>query len=247
MCAQTRPIDGFNLAVRHWEEQARIKGTDVKDQLPTYLLIGDDDTWINLPKLSIDIQQAYSPDRPHVVAGCLYGIHLPGMKFQFPYGGFGSIFTTSALEKFLQPIHCQKPKDEQNEFTQVACWRMEQNLAGETRFFEEGMSLAQLMHEFVAQQPMSKFDTWTETGLPGFCFHSDHSLAYFVNYYHIIAPEGSLDPLPTTWKQTEKFYYQRLKGHSECNNEKEACSTESRLCHYMKPEQMDDLHQQLLK
>jgi hypothetical protein len=92
---------------------------------------------------------------------------------------------------------------------------------------EEGMSIAKRMYAFAAHQPMSKLKTWIEMGLPGYCFNSDHVLLYFVNFYHITAPEGTLETLPTTHKQTSKFNYRKSIGDNECNNKKARCSTQA--------------------
>jgi hypothetical protein len=243
MCAQKRPIEGLNKAIQHWEEQARLQGNSLKDQLPTYLLIIDDDTWVNVKALIKDMQQAYSPDIPHVVAGCQYEAALSYMRFTFPYGGFGSIFTTAALEKMLRPIDCSQQDHNLDEFTRLACWRLDQNIMGETDFFKDGMSIAQLAYEFGAQQPLTQLDQWNPNA--GYCFHSDHALGYFVNYYHILAPKGTIEP--ATYYDTEHIVYEQLVGEKkQCENVKDKCNPEHRLCHYMNPNQMDFLHREML-
>jgi hypothetical protein len=244
VCAQKRPIDGFHLAVQHWEEQARIQGTDIKDQLPTYLLIIDDDTWVNLQKLSKDIQKAYPPETPHAIAGYRIMVNQQS-DFFFPYGGFGTILTEAALEKFLEPVRCTTNDSERDEFTRLACWRLDRNQIGEAWFFEEGMSIAELMYAFSSQQPFTQVSSWNEER--GYCFHSDHALAYFISYYHIVAPEGALKPMAEpNDKIRRKYTFEELSGEWEGINENEHCKSTNRLCHYSTPEQMDFLHHELL-
>jgi len=64
MCAQKRPIDGFRLALEHYQ--------NTTEPLPNYLLIIDDDTYVNMPAIKEMCEDHYPISEPHVVTGCRF-------------------------------------------------------------------------------------------------------------------------------------------------------------------------------
>jgi hypothetical protein len=81
-------------------------------------------------------------------------------------------------------------------FSQYVCWRIYQhNYVNETLFFRNGMSVADLMITYMQGLPFTKIQEWKANTF-GYCFHSDHILAYFLNFYFITVPV--LPPFPTS-------------------------------------------------
>ncbi|KAL7579667.1 hypothetical protein ACA910_021817 [Epithemia clementina (nom. ined.)] len=223
LCAQKRPFDAFlrMIGKYHYRKslqqfrRARDEQQQQEQMLPDYLLVLDDDTWINLEHLIRFLPRRYPAERAHVVAGCL--IVAKTFDFTLPFGGYGIIFTRPALENLLQPLYCgasrtfdhqdtttttttttndidvlappQQTKyiQDETEFERLACWRLQQNGIGERDLFRDGMSIADLMHTYATAQNFVQIKAWNETS-PGFCLHSDWAWAYFVNYYHIAQP-----------------------------------------------------------
>jgi hypothetical protein len=247
MCAQKRPIDGLHIALERYKIEP----------LPDYLMIIDDDTYLNMDSLAVTFRDWYPPSESHLVAGCTYRRPYK-LQFVFPIGGVGSILTRAAIEKLMKPIYCEA--NDPDQFTRLACWRLDQNLIGEKDFFLEGLSVGDLMYEYTARLPFTGVEQWKGTG---YCFHSDHTLGYFFTYYHLAVPDGCLhaDETPTD-KFRNDYRFKKLvsmskrrgffaRGHQreqldgkggECDNLKDKCSMDSRICHYVKSEQMESLY-----
>lgn len=233
MCAQKRPIDGFRLALEHYQT--------TKEPLPSYLLIIDDDTYVNMPAITQMCQQHYPITEPHVIAGCRFTWPRK-LEFSFPTGGFGSILTRAALERIMRPLYCSNNNNnnnEKDEFSQLACWRLEQNHVGEKQFFREGMSVGELMIRYAAELPFTRVHEWNHTG---YCFHSDHTLGYFFDFYHVMLPDGSLNGKAMSDRLRRQSGYEYMEGQQECQHEKEKCTSSARICHYVTPQQMQELY-----
>jgi hypothetical protein len=75
MCAQKRPFDGFAQIIATYESQSDRRDdndlTIIQKRLPDYLIIMDDDTWVNLDNVLQYIPNEYPMDEPHAVAGCM--------------------------------------------------------------------------------------------------------------------------------------------------------------------------------
>ena len=204
ICAQKRPFDGFYNMIKQYyghqpppklyedeqdeqhqepQEQRRLSSlSDTKDKsLPDYLVIADDDTWLNMDQLLQFVPHHYPSNgsTPHVVAGCLMFTTFFIEYFSFPYGGFGIILNRKALERMLQPLHC-------GDFSQVgngtttslndipntwlsdanyetfACWRLAQNGVGERDVYRDGMTIADLMHTYVTIRKYREVKLWKE-------------------------------------------------------------------------------------
>ncbi|KAL7579666.1 hypothetical protein ACA910_021816 [Epithemia clementina (nom. ined.)] len=208
LCAQKRPFDGFRRMITKYQY------ANAMEHLPDYLLVVDDDTWVNLYNVVPFLTQTYPSQSAHVVAGCLMQTKAQVFNFTVAYGGYGFVFSKAALRNMLQPLRCPvlmmndtvtdtntsgsepplPPSDDDGDdysndyFTKLACWRLQQNGIGELPLFRDGMSIADLMHAYVFDQPFEQAKRWNAAG---FCMHSDWAWSYFVNFYHIAQPVAS--------------------------------------------------------
>jgi hypothetical protein len=239
LCAQKRPIDGLYSVLSRYKRS----GLD-DDDLPQYLAIIDDDTFLNVQALVETLRRDFLPTIPHVVAGCNTRMYA----FTFPYGGFGSFLSRAALQRLLKPIYCTSASSSSHiadPFTRLACWRLQLNEMGELPFFRDGMSVGDLMFRYASKQPYSNVANWTW----GYCLHSDHVLGYFLTSYHVSVPDSELksnlqpnDSYRKNFKYTAltSAYHQGRQG--ECANEKDACTVDHVVCHYIEPDMMKALY-----
>jgi hypothetical protein len=217
-------------------------------EIPHYLLVIDDDTYIDMDALTNILYKDFHYNTPQLVAGCeIYGWIGAGMNF--PYGGFGTFLSQASIQRLLHPIDCSSTTNATNgvakdSFSRYACSRLQQNTMGEKEFFTDGMSIIDLMHEYSANQPFTNVRNWTV----GFCFHSDLVLAYFFNMYHLAVPDSKLEAkFQDTPDLRKKYKFVPLtnplgpRRQGECGNERELCQVNSTVCHYIQPKQMDDL------
>jgi hypothetical protein len=229
LCAQKRPLDGLRLALERYKSEV----------LPHYLVVIDDDSYLNMESLVVMLKEKYPPGQVAVIGGCIYTFPQE-LNFTFPVGGFGSILTRKTVENLLRPIYCDTA--DPDGFTNMACWRLSQNLVGEKRFFREGMSVADLMYRYSAELPFTDMSKWTDGH--GFCFHSDHVLGYFIGYYHVGVPDEKLDAAQPNDQLRSKnwFSYTTIDNEKQCKNERQKCGATSLICHYVSSEQMDTLY-----
>ena len=224
LCAQKRPIDGLHSVLQKYKKQVRVNQTQEPLLLiPQYLAIIDDDTYLNLNYLTDVLPENFPSHEAYVITGCPLTY-----KFTFPYGGFGTILSRRAVENLLRPIHCAGsnvdagtertdplPHTITNDlFNTLACWRLKQNTFGEKSFFEDGMSVSDLMYAYSSGLLFTKVDEW-KNGID-FCFHSDHALGYFLGFYHIavtdekwISMELEMENDPT--KQVDSYLNDELR------------------------------------
>lgn len=232
LCAQKRPIDGLYLALRSYDRR-------YASSLPSFLVIMDDDTFINMDAMIETTLSTYDIEKSHVVAGCRF-TYPRKIQFAFAYGGFGTFLTKAAIQRLLEPIYCNHDKhDDPSPFVKWACWRLDQNLLGETDMFQQGMSLGTLMYQYAAQLPFTGVAWWNTTG---YCLHSDHALGYFFNYYHVGVPESILVKQDYADKIRMEYSYEFMVGGQECAHEKNSCLPDHRICHYVRPERMDEIY-----
>ncbi|KAL7577348.1 hypothetical protein ACA910_002083 [Epithemia clementina (nom. ined.)] len=202
VCAQKRPFDGFyNLIQQKYHHHHRNQAASPTSQesvlnqtttrptasqswLPDYLIVVDDDTWLDLDLILDFVPQFYPDSLPHAVAGCLMHTIIDFQYFTFPYGGFGIILNRQVLKRLLQPLYCPNLapattttrsrssstgspsvssvwlQKEEDFFEQLACWRLAQNGIGELPLFRSGMSIADLMHSYVTNQEFRYVQDW---------------------------------------------------------------------------------------
>lgn len=158
LCAQKRFVAAFTKLSRWYadhasdhsqqEELRRRSVTDddhdgVMDGFPDYLIIADDDTYMNIEHiseylinaphklknekgLSNDEMYVPTPDVPVIFAGCRTRAPVGDIKWTAPFGGFGIFLSKAALEKWTHPISCYQDhkvvvSDDRSEFDQAIC------------------------------------------------------------------------------------------------------------------------------
>lgn len=268
LCAQKRPLDGVYGVLSKYKARFSSYSDGV---LPDYFIIMDDDTYVNLDTVPAYAMVEYPIDVPHVVAGCLMRRDIAQQNFTSPFGGYSSILSKAAVYNFIRPIYCDQSDQSavnqdtlkqqgwdhaQNDgFVQRACWRLERNEIGEKKYFQQGMSVAELMHAYSAGQKYTDPQNWHQ---PGFCMHSDVALAYFINFYNI--PIHSGDP---TFLTVEEDRYRGFNGsilyygkkqpgqeihtsRDECKHgSDEDCPLEANFCHHITAKFMLEFHQRV--
>lgn len=264
LCAQKRPLDALHLALLKERQQS--------ESLPDYLVILDDDTWMHWDRLIPVLKQEHPASEPHVVAGCL--IRSPkNDTFTFHWGGFGLILTKATLERLLTPLLCTEgiptSTHQENhvtnfasneEFAMFACDRLSLNLIGEKNFYQKGMSLMDIIYQYSYQQPYSKAAEWDPTAR--FCMHSDTTLAYFFQYYHVGLHAGNrnfphrygTNPLERmiSFHNSTKIKVSpddvkppKYESYGECLHLTDVtCANDdsSYICHYVSPYRIKQLH-----
>lgn len=237
LCAQKRANDGLQIILQKFKHHT----------LPDYLILMDDDTFVDIPQLVHFLKTVYpDPMHPLVMAGCLIRFKE---SFTIPFGGFGTVLSKGALTRLLTPISCHDDHDSSrdDEFTQNACQRLQQNLFGEQQYFRTAMSLAELIHAYVSTHRLDEYSSWTNQS--SFCVHSDWVWGYFFNYYNVGDP---LDHPKYTHSYNRMTSYrlseyhalkwginlqQRMALEGQCRY-KDSCPPEAHMCHYVTPEQI---------
>jgi Glycosyltransferase 61 len=246
LCMQKRLVNGFYRVLNNYG--------DGKVAVPDYLVLLQNDTYVNMDALIATLQESYSPDAPQVVAGCTNVCQRGNHHLVYPVSGFGSILTRASVMRMIQPVYCNNVTKRSDNFVRWACWRLEQNYTGEQLFFEDGMSIHELMYLYFSNFLDIPVERWSHTG---YCFHrSDHTMAYFMNYYHVSVPDWVLKaPVPVD-KVRKQFSVRKLAGstevgHSgaggECDHLYPNCSSESRFCHPVNLDEMSQLQRKHAK
>jgi hypothetical protein len=176
LCAQKRPVDGLLKVIRQYDDGKR-HHTDQSLSTPDYLILMDDDTFVNVDSLmSYLASNNFTNQRARILVGCkiLWPVH----HFTSAWGGFATILNQRAIQNFRQPVQC--PTD--SEPDHFVCRQVARNLIGEGPLFRSGMSVLDLMHAYTFHQPYLNLSHWNKIG---FCFHSDWIYSYFLNAYGI--------------------------------------------------------------
>ena len=272
MCAQKRPIDGLYKALQKYKTVGQQKHSkQAALSLPSYLVIIDDDTYMNMNYLMEALPQQYPSYESYIITGCRL-THPKRIQFTFPFGGFGTILSRRAIENLMRPIYCNNNNhSKKNTFAQqtlsdttqhdlfntMACWRLEQNLFGEQIFFKDGMSVLDLLYAFSSGLPFTKVQEW-KNGID-FCFHSDHALGYFFGFYHIAVTDEKWTSMALEMKNDpkkqldayrndrlrESFTYTGLKRDeiSGCKYRgNNKCTNDAPFCHYIEADHMETLY-----
>ena len=230
MCAQKRPMD----AIKQYIDKLGLQHTDPIN-LPDYLLLMDDDTWVGMDNVVPLATELYPVDEPRAVAGCFVRKRIQEMNFTFGYGGYGHMLNKKALQNLIRPIHCSVDVDlasvnplEEEDFEKLVCWRLEQSRVGEKQLFRNGMSVADLMHAYTFHNAYLNVNSWDARSV-GFCMHSDWALGYFLNFYFISnksssafslrdVPEDRLEGFKQSQFYAGKRTSENKKRWGECMN-----------------------------
>eukprot|EP00957_Ditylum_brightwellii_P075438 5733424-Ditylum_brightwellii.AAC.1 len=192
MCAQRRFISGLVKLLDLYDLNGE-QGGGV--ELPDYLIIGDDDTYINInhiaemyihqPKKQIQTETATSeiiippPDHPFMFAGCRVRSPAHQITNTFPFGGYGTFLSRGSLSRILQPLHCND--DTGDEFEVGICNKMLRKLdftyplsatVGEEKYFERGNSIHRIFDKYIHN-------------ITTFCLHSDWFMGYIANFLNV--------------------------------------------------------------
>eukprot|EP00977_Amphora_coffeiformis_P003416 scaffold637_cov217-Amphora_coffeaeformis.AAC.1 len=240
LCAQKRPMDGLVLAMKSYRS-----GTT---PLPDYLIFMDDDTWMNMTKVTEYLSQNHPSNKPCVVTGCLIWMDAENRTWSWSWGGYGVFFSRATLKRLLKPIYCENAAEDS--FVTQVCRRLEENQIGENASFRPGMSIADLMERYTFRHAFQDVKNWTDVG---FCLHSDHIWTYFANYYFLSAS----NPVVTysqaeedrIYAYNESRYYPKkwLKNPDremgEClhRDDDAACTADSHMCHRISASRMAEL------
>jgi hypothetical protein len=93
MCAQVRPSHGLAKVVAKYREMKKTHG---EKALPDYLVIADDDTYVNM-ELFEKYMSTFDTSIPRAVAGCMVRSPIREVNFTSPFGGFGMVFSKGTL------------------------------------------------------------------------------------------------------------------------------------------------------
>lgn len=273
LCAQKRPLEALSRLLAQYKlnnqnnQNNNNNNDNNSNNIPNYVILMDDDTYLaNMERLTQWLWREYPPDIPSAVMACPVPSQDP---FLVPWGGYGSVFTKAAIQNFMHPIHCDNNNNDNNENSdsnskrdrrsQLCCDQLDLDYMGEKHFFRDGMSVAELMFEYSARQPFTSVDSWnnndnsnnnnssagsSSSSMKGFCMHSDHALAYFINTYYIALSDHATAQLPDPARPllTRDGYI--TMNEPQCKNNRKACNGGHLFCHYMTPDQMDTLYRE---
>merc|ERR1740124_102111 len=228
MCAQRRPPFALAKLLRLYKAGYNIHGDSF---LPPYLIVTDDDTFVDIPLLEKKIDGWTKCWR--------FGVD------SIPHDSCSicrvqSTTSYQRSKRFIQPLYCNNTSS--TGFEQEACERITDSKAvtiGENKYFEPGMSISDLMEAYTVSD--------------NFCLHSDWVTAYFVNFYNIsrhvvddgvwFNAESRMDNVKEarfhTLDQSEVSISNVDAKSGHCGVEHlEACTRESMICHRLSPEDM---------
>jgi hypothetical protein len=269
ICAQARPTHGFGKVVARYRA---MKDTYGDAALPDYLLIADDDTYVNMD-LFVEYMSNFDGGVPRAIAGCLIRTPSEELNFSFPYGGYGTIFSKGkspslkmamnecrsfsaanlfkfkskgALELYMRPVNCSI--DKMDNFSKNVCSQVDASQIGEKALFKDGMSVSDLQIEYASFQPYTKYKDWTT----GFCLHSDWVWGYFSNFYHLAKHSDDTFFKNVPQDRMEGYNQSELYGlRGICNNRRTKrrrnCDVSSPICHYVTPNDMLNLTTETLQ
>jgi hypothetical protein len=242
LCAQKRPAHGLGKLGKFYRQGLAW----YNETLPDYLLIVDDDTYINLQWFE---QEFGSQDSniPRAEAGCL--IFSP-FNNTFPFGGFGTILSKGAIHNLIRPIQC-KDNSTIDAFSAHACHQLEKNLIGEQESFQDGMSISDLMNAHASRDNYADFPDWSAS-YP-YCLHSDWATGFYTNFYQV---SNHITDFVDNRPEYEDWPMYRLGWslgrwslrtnnepfHGVCLNEgPEKCKADAQICHRLSAENMTNL------
>jgi hypothetical protein len=191
VCAQRRFISSLTRVIDLYHAD---------DIYPDYLIVADDDTYMNLENVTdylllgpqrlkeergIEDDEMYvpTPISPTIFAGCRVRSGLGGMIWTIPYGGFGTFLSQGAMKRLTQSIHCDGSVPS-TEYEQAICDKYLHNYTsrlnsypfsatiGEEAYFQSGDSLNQVFMKYTNE-------------IDYFCLHSDWFFGYIANFLNV--------------------------------------------------------------
>jgi hypothetical protein len=249
LCAQKRPLEAFVNYMQQFHQDhysnpesnpsATKRQYGVSD-LPDYLFIIDDDTYVNLPLVETELRARFPSHSAYAVSGRLLGSHK---YYPYPVGGLGIIFSKPVLQNFLTPIYCNEPVAAGAEFVALVCQQITNNLIGELSIFRNGMTVLDLLHAYVTRNRYTDFPRWS---YPGYCMHSDWVWGFIFRAYHLTGPNDQMRPYNASSPLEGEGHSKSPYDDTMHDNTKSECTVHSHLCHYAGPEQMKAIYKQSL-
>lgn len=191
ICAQKRFISAFTKLINMYTGSNNTQ----KIAFPDYLVIVDDDTYINIDHIKNYLltrpnKKTPLPSAPVIFSGCRVRWPNHEVRFTFPWGGFGTFMSKGSLQRWTQPINClfpyKNPADDDDRFERNICNKykfgnassiIEQKYPfnatiGEEIYFQNGYSLNDVFFKYIREEEL-------------ICLHSDWFFGYFANFFNI--------------------------------------------------------------
>eukprot|EP00979_Chaetoceros_neogracilis_P002981 scaffold502_cov327-Chaetoceros_neogracile.AAC.1 len=187
LCAQQRFVSAFTKLVDLYGNE---------EALPDYLIIADDDTYINIEHITeyliknplesenqgVKDQDRYVPVPTTRAIFAVCRVRMPENSLKFSRG---------SLQRWMQPIYCDDISSSRTEFELAICKKYLHNSNGEYtypfnatiaegQYFQSGDSLNHVFHKYVHR-------------IEYFCLHSDWFFGYIANHLNIsrhVVPKG---------------------------------------------------------
>ena len=244
LCAQRRPMAGLIQLLRSYST------TGDGDAIPDYVAIVDDDTYLNVDMLQAHLVPS-SKTQPYVGVGCQVQKTTDYDSYTAVYyvGGSGLVMSRATIQRLLKPIDCSKPPDcsaDDGDHQQAnICDQIEnKHLIGEHLYFQNGMSLLDLMEARAKAERFTQHQNWKK----GFCFHSDFYFSIWVELYPL-----STQPYVEPFRRESSLIYRKNAGHSPGRATHGDCLYTTDLpcnvskavsCHYQAPFMMYQAHRE---
>jgi hypothetical protein len=239
LCAQKRPAHGLGKLGEFYRQGLEW----YNESLPDYLLVVDDDTYINLQWFQEEFGNQDS-SIPRAESGCLL---FGPATLSFPYGGFGLMLSMGALHNLIRPIHCtvdNSTSKNGDAFSAHACQQVQRNLIGEKESFQDGMSISDLMNAHASRDNHADFPDWNAS-YP-YCLHSDWATGFYTNFYqlsnHVVDFDDSKRAKFGNHPMYRIGWNLGTRWRGECLNDGPAkCNAGARICHRLSAENMTTL------
>ncbi len=254
------------IRIRNFNDLLRYHG----EFLPDYLLLVDDDTYVNLDLFQKLVKNAtahaetgsndyvsglhHDVNKPLVYAGCLGELKTSAANFSAYTGGYGVILSRGTVARMIQPIFCEewKKREYEHEHNSTARTRSTQSQLSDVEHLN--MRVCERIEENMLGEKERFVDGMTITDLSfelskspdDFCLNSDWLQSYLMGYYFLsdhMSPKiaNSHDE----GKRIIPFLHseQTFRGSNGIcqNNSPSNCDESKIICHYQTPDHMESL------
>ena len=212
-CAQTRPAIGLTKILKGYVNESN-SSSSLDEDLPDWLLIMDDDTYVNVDKVVQTILKSnYTEEMSNnPISGYIFA---RGESYHFPHGGYGIFIPRSILKQLLQPVangasmnieflttelqkdniysqleknlilELSKTPKQQPQLEQQQSSSSASAVATTTI---QDMKLVDILYHIATNQPFSDYQNWKD----GYCFHSDWLWGYLFKRNMYFSSSSSL-------------------------------------------------------
>jgi len=208
LCAQSRLILGLGKRFKEYKEQVKTHGSNA---LPDYLVIVDDDTYINVELLNTFLESKNS-SQPIAYSGCSKNL-ITNM------GGFNLFLSKGSIERLITPLSCSTNTNSDRYLMSIPDWeakvckQLEKNVLGEFDHFYSGMSLIDIAYEFASKK--------------NFCLFSGWFMKYLITEY-------SISEINEDGKRIHPYY----EKNNCASNGDMYCKITSHVCNWQTPESL---------